>query len=276
MNKPFTKEEIKNTIKYLKNNKSTGNDGVKAELLKHAPEIVCTEIAEIAEIFNEAAKSGDYPKELTQGILTKIQKRGKTKGPITNLRPITLLRKILASCMKQRIIDRIDREIPPSQTAYRAGRSTTEHVFAMKILAEKTITSQEYTIFLLILDMSKAFDTVNRKLLIEDLSKIIKRDELHIISIMLQVELSVKCGSSTSEFFKTDTGVPQGDGLSANQFTLYLANTLKNIQRNENDYAIQQPLTLTQIMHCRNIRGIICIFRCQSISILDIDTINFC
>ena len=25
----FTKEEIKNTIKYLKNNKSTGNDGVK-------------------------------------------------------------------------------------------------------------------------------------------------------------------------------------------------------------------------------------------------------
>ena len=122
----------------------------------------------------------------------------------------------------------------------------------MKILAEKAITSQEYTIFLLMLDMSKAFDTVNRKLLIEDLSKIINRDELHIISIMLQVELSVKCGSSTSEFFKTDTGVPQGDGLSANQFTLYLANTLKNIQRNENDYAIQQPLTLTQIMseHC--------------------------
>ena len=100
--------------------------------------------------------------------------------------------------------------------------------------------------------MSKAFDTVNHKLLIEDISKIINRDELHIINIMLQVELSVKCGSSTSEFFKTDTGVPQGDGLSANQFTLYLANTQKNIQRNENDYAIQQPLTPTKIRseHC--------------------------
>ena len=43
---------------------------------------------------------------------------------------------------------------------------------------------------------------------------------------MLQVELSLNCGNSTGEFFKTDTGVPQGDGLSANQFTL--ANTLKN------------------------------------------------
>ena len=115
--KPFAKEEIKNTIKYLKNNKSKGNDGVKSELLKHAPEIVYTEIA---EILNETAKSGDFPKELTQGILTTIQKPEKTKGPITNLRPITLLsmlRKILGSCMKQRIIDRIDREIPPSQAA---------------------------------------------------------------------------------------------------------------------------------------------------------------
>ena len=104
-------------------------------VLKHAPEIVCTEIT---EIFNETAKSGDYPKELTQGILTTIQKPGKTKGPITNLRPITLLsmlRKLLVSCTKQRIIDRIDREIPSSQTAYRAGRSTTEHVFALKMFA---------------------------------------------------------------------------------------------------------------------------------------------
>ena len=71
--------------------------------------------------------------------------------------------------MKQRIIDQIDREIPPSHAAHRAGRSTTEHVFAMKILAEKAITSQEYTIFLLVLDTSKAFAAVNRKLLLEDL-----------------------------------------------------------------------------------------------------------
>ena len=86
-----------------------------------------------------------------------------------------MLRKILVSCMKQRIIDRIDREIPPSQAAYRAGRSTTRTCLR-QILAEKAIISKEYTIFLLMLDMSKAFDTVNRKLLLEDLFKIINKD----------------------------------------------------------------------------------------------------
>lgn len=68
-----------------------------------------------------------------------------------------MLRKILAICMKKRIIDRIDKEIPPTQAAYRTGRSTTEQVFAIKLLAKKAITSKDYPIFLLMLDMSKAF-----------------------------------------------------------------------------------------------------------------------
>ena len=88
-----------------------------------------------------------------------MHKPGKTTGPINNLRPITLLsmlRKILANCMKQRINDQIDREIQPSKAAYRAGPSTTEHIFTMKILTEKDITSQQYTIFLVMLDMNKS------------------------------------------------------------------------------------------------------------------------
>ena len=63
--------------------------------------------------------------------------------------------------MKDRIIDRLDTEIPISQAAYRTGRSTTEHVFATKLLVEKAATSYNYPIHLLMLDMSKAFETVN-------------------------------------------------------------------------------------------------------------------
>ena len=67
----------------------------------------------------------------------------------------------------------VDKEIPPSQAAYRTGRSTTEHVFAIKLLAQKAITSKDYPIFLMLLDMSKAFDTVNRQTLLYELSKTI-------------------------------------------------------------------------------------------------------
>ena len=62
--------------------------------------------------------------------------------------------------MRERTIERVDATITNSQAAYRRGRSTTEHVFAAKILAEKAIASVDYTIYILLFDMSKAFDTV--------------------------------------------------------------------------------------------------------------------
>ena len=39
----------------------------------------------------------------------------------------------------------------------------------MKILAEKALTSSNYKIEIMLLDMSKAFDSVNRTILMEDL-----------------------------------------------------------------------------------------------------------
>ena len=43
---------------------------------------------------------------------------------------------------------------------------------------------------------------------------------------MLNVNLRVRCGSEYSESFQTDTGGPQGDSSSANEFTFYLAKAL--------------------------------------------------
>ena len=68
--------------------------------------------------------------------------------------------------------------IPQSQAAYSEGRSTTELVFAFKLLAEKAITSENYEINLLMLDMSKAFDTIQRGTLFEDLKEILEPDRI--------------------------------------------------------------------------------------------------
>ena len=243
---PFNNEEIQIAINQLQNNKSAGRDNVKAELLKYGTEEISKEIA---IVYNEIARTGVYPKEIVQGVITAIQKPGKPKGPIENLRPITLLsmlRKILAICLKKRIINKIDAEIPPSQAAYRQGRSTTEHVFSTKILTEKAITSQNYTIYLLMLDMSKAFDTVDRSILLDDLKLIIDEDALHLIKIMLKTELTIRCGNEESSFFSTDIGVPQGDGLSANEFTLYLSNALYKQEQNDHNKDIFRPRFLLE------------------------------
>ena len=74
--------------------------------------------------------------------------------------------------MMKRIGEKINKEIPISQAAYCNGGSTTEHVFSCKILAEKAATSTNFEIHYLLLDMSKAFDSIIRSELVKDLQKI--------------------------------------------------------------------------------------------------------
>ena len=128
------------------------------------------------------------------------------------------------------------------QAAYRAGRSTTENVFNFKCLAEKAITSSNYECHILMLDMSKAFDTVNRKTLYEDLKNILEEDDLHMVTILLKdVRLQTRCGHTLGDFFITDKGVTQGDCLSPVMFTFYLAKTLKQTPDNTHDHNYAKP-----------------------------------
>ena len=125
-----------------------------------------------------------------------------------------------------RIGERMDDEIPITQAAYRKSRSTTEHVFAVKNVIERTLNAKNETVYLILLDMSKAFDTIQRKELINNLQQTINADEIYLIKKMLEVSLQVRCGDSLSDTFQTDTGTPQGDSASANIFTYYLAKSL--------------------------------------------------
>ena len=179
------------------------------------------------------AETGNYPKEIKTGHLTPLQKPGKTKGPPENLRPVILLstlRKILAICLIKRISGRLHIHIIPiTQTAYTSNRSTTELVFTFKVLAEKAISSIGYETNLLMLDMSKAFDTLKRDIIIEDLRKVLNKDEIHLVALLLEnVELRVKLENQLGSAFKTNIGSPQGDGASALFFIEYLAERLKN------------------------------------------------
>ena len=103
--------------------------------------------------------------EIKDGILIPLPKPNKKKGPPGNLRPIILLsmlRKILAICMIRRTYDELKNNTPITQAAYKDGRSTTKLIFAVKLLAEKAISSCSYSVNVLMLDMSTAFDTVDR------------------------------------------------------------------------------------------------------------------
>ena len=231
LNQIITTQEVIHATKKLKNNKSPGCDNVQSELIKYGPNIVHRHIA---DILNRVAETGEYPEELKLGQLIPLPKPNKPKGPAKNLRPIILLsvlRKILAIIVVGRTFDRIRNSISTSQAAYSPGRSTTELVFAFKILTEKAICAEDYTIYLLMLDMSRAFDTIDRGTLLQDLSEIINPDELHLVSLLLiDVKLQVKYNNTTGKIFIPDIGSPQGDCASPIWFIFYLHKALTGVQ----------------------------------------------
>ena len=97
----------------------------------------------------------------------------------------------------------------------------------MKVVAERASISKNEKVHIALMDMSKAFDCIDRNQLLEDMHSILENDELFLVKTLLDTELSVRCGNHLSPYFKTDTGAPQGDCLSAVEFMHYLANTLK-------------------------------------------------
>ena len=82
------------------------------------------------------------------------------------------------------------------------------------------------------LDMSRAFDTIQRGSVIEYLKEIINPDELHLVSLLIKdVKLQVKCDNFIGREFTTNIGSPQGDCASPLLFILVLSEALKKIKR---------------------------------------------
>ena len=141
------------------------------------------------------------------------------------MRPTILLsplRKIVAISPIDRCCDRMKKHISLSQAACQSNRSTTEQVFFIKVLAEKSISSENYDIFLLLLDMSKAFDVVDQKKLMNILGSILIKCELHMMHVLINdVILNVKIGNMT------DWDIHTNIRILTLLFILYLAFAVK-------------------------------------------------
>ena len=93
LNNKISKEAIQKAVSKMSNQKAPGRDNIAIELIKYAPQKLHEELAEsingIFEIHN--------PIEMGIGLLVPRSKPNKPKGPVKNLRPITLLEVIRLS-----------------------------------------------------------------------------------------------------------------------------------------------------------------------------------
>ena len=172
--------------------------------------------------------------DIKSSVLIAIPKPGKPKGPPNNLRPITLLntlRKVLSLITLDRIRPSIEKYLLHSQSGFRPERSTSDVVWTHRWLAAKTVT-ENINIKITGIDMSAAFDTIDRDILLQILKNIVEEDELRLIQILLRnTHINTRINNADINApFTSNVGTPQGDGLSPVLFTIYLEHALKEVR----------------------------------------------
>ncbi|OQR89810.1 hypothetical protein ACHHYP_06032 [Achlya hypogyna] len=227
---PITALELRKALLKLKNKRAPGPDDIPPEILKVTAEAIATKLT---TLLNNAFATGS-PIDLGEGTLICLPKTptAKTKGQCSSLRPIVLLnciRKAISLLVLQRISAKVDAFIGPYQSGFRPCRSTADAVWTHKWLIARIRTYKEFFIILGI-DLSRAFDTIDRHKLLEVLRGFLDNDDIRLVQMLLATTtLTLRLYGSSHETFATNVGTPQGDSLSPVLFVVYLEAALRDV-----------------------------------------------
>ena len=142
-----------------------GPDEVVSEDLKKSdPKMVTKTLSDMLREKDE---------KLTSGYMEPILEPGKDGTKPDSYMPVNILstyRKLSSLIILKRINPKIEASMLPSQYAYRTGKSTGDIVLAHKYLPAGSSTKKKQQVCAW-RDMCKAFDTVDRKKLIDILRR---------------------------------------------------------------------------------------------------------
>jgi hypothetical protein len=168
----ITSGEVLLELKALASDSSKGAVGIETKLFKECAEELA---APLANLFNNCLKNNYKPIEWKLAHLTPNYKGKGSKSDISNYRPLSVLSpiaKIYESLLAKRITNYFESNdlFNNSQFGFRKGLSCE---LALNTYVEKlrnNIDNNKHCVNM-ILDLSKAFDTINHKLLLAKLKK---------------------------------------------------------------------------------------------------------
>ncbi len=229
---PITKYELETEIRNLNPKKSPGYDGLSVKVIRSVTDVI---LEPLSYIFNLTFISGNIPDNLKTALITPVFKANEN-NEFKNYRPISVLTcfsKLLEKLMYKRLIKFIEknRMLTHHQYGFRENRSTELAIIELTSELTKAIDNGEFTIGIF-LDLSKAFDTINHRILIQKLEHYDIRGvaQLWFQNYLTNRKQIVKYNQVRSKEMLIQTGVPQGSILGPILFLLYM-NDIENCSK---------------------------------------------
>ena len=234
----------------LSTTKATGLDNIPCKLLKEGASIISKPLT---MIFNAAISKGVFPTDWKLSKVSPIFKKGDKEDP-NNYRPISVIQAV-AKIFEKIIFDQLsaylqaNKLLADSQSGFRKNHSTMTALLdatdEWPLNIDKGLVNA-----IVFIDLKKAFDTVDHKILLTKLEMYGIRDMSLKLFESYLTDRQQKCNinGTLSNPMPISCGVPQGSALGPLLFLIYI-NDLPNCLQHSTPrmYADDTGLTIASI-----------------------------
>ena len=228
-NLPFKLSELKNSLD-KSHDTTAGPDDIHYQILKHLPSDA---LETLLNIMNEIWRTGKFPEEWHKAVIIPIPKPGKDKMEATNYRPIALT-SCICKTMERMINDRLvwflesNNLISGNQAGFRKNYSTNDHLVRLESFIRDAFIKKEHCVAIFF-DLSMSCRTPFQDAIMKDLHSIGLKGRLpnFIWNFLSDRSFNVRIGSTLSDTFEQEQGVPQGSILSPTLFNIKINNIVK-------------------------------------------------
>ena len=226
-------DEILKEIRNLDNNKNGTFPNIPSNRLKEMSEVSAPFLTNVWNI--EIVSQHKFSDNLKLTDVTTVFKKDDA-NLTTNYRPVSVLpivSKIFERLLQKQTISHIDQYLSNFLCGYRQGYSTQTALISMLEKWRNILDNKGYSGAIL-MDLSRAFDTINHELLLAKLHAYGFSEQALLIlsSYLSNRKQRVKINNTFSSWTDLIQGVPQGSVLGPLLFNIYLNDlifSLKNI-----------------------------------------------